>query len=98
MKIEEKHRAERIRYLWDEFLYQSSPGTHTYVVGGCKCGSGTRGGRSRCPSCIADLLLTEYGIDVTKPQWGRDEGNRIKRLWAVEWVCDELMKEERSGT
>ena len=86
MNNETAIKIERIRFLWHEFLYQSAPGTHTYRD--CKCGGLARG-TSMCATCIADELLT-HGIDVTKPKWGRDENNRIKRLWAVEWVCEKM--------
>jgi len=79
-------KIDHILYLWQEFLYQSAPGTHTY--GDCLCGDKSRGG-AKCPTCLANKLLA-YDIDVTKPQWGRDENNRIKRLWAVEWVCEKM--------
>jgi len=82
--------SDRIEKLWCDFLYQSSPGTHTYVVDGCTgCGGSSRGGRSLCATCIANELLT-HGIDVCRPEWGRDENGQIKRLWAVQWVIDDL--------
>ncbi len=86
MKHETASKIEHIQFLWEEFLYQSAPGVHTY--GDCKCGDKSRS-KGKCPTCLADELLN-YGIDVCERQWCRDDDNRIKRLWAVEWVCEKM--------
>lgn len=69
---------ETCESLFGDFLYQCWPWPTTVSTG--TCGHRARGG-GRCETCLAADLLERYGLDVTTPQWSRDENGRIVTNW-----------------
>lgn len=69
---------ETCESLFGDFLYQCWPWPTTFTTG--SCGHPARG-INLCAACLARRLKSEYGIDVTTPQWSwRDDGT-LKTNW-----------------
>lgn len=64
--------------LFSAFIRAAYPGVHGMYVGAC--GHYASHGPT-CASCLADRLLKEHGIDVTTPQWSRNENGQIRPNW-----------------